>query len=282
MILNAGHIIPVYANVNSQLCHTDGQRDAGWVIPLSQAPTVQFPVSTGQNKDNFVWQLWSDTALVATLPTSMIDYLEDRNNDRAWLQYVGDGNLQSYDQKCGVRHFRFYLSGELIGVSERWKIYTLGDKRKIYKLTFLNSKDLGGVIYQAGYSQHVLLMNAIFDTPEVVEEIEAETDVDNVETVRFQAVKKRLVLKFPYYPDFWFGVFERIASHDYVRLEKMETSEVWDISTARIEVSTEEQDEHFRKGVLRFDEWAVSSNACEQNISPIYVNGALIETISGN
>lgn len=274
-ILNPGNIITVYPVAEAQMVNQCGCEESSWVIPLNSPPTVQFPVPSFTLND-WTWEIWEDGAMFSAMAANRLDYIQEGVTDNAWVQFKGDGAWPEVPNRCKPQHLRFYRDGELYAVSERFQIIQTNDPRKVYRLDFSNTKDLDGVVYQVGYSQHVLLLEAVFDTPEVNEPIETETDGNAVEYVTFQSIQRREVLRFPFYPDFWQGLFERLKMHDNVKLTKVATGEIYTLNGKDIAFESEVQDDCFSIGALSWRESNMVTTGCEKYLSGLIVNGETI------
>lgn len=265
-ILNPGNILPAYANINSQMQYRCGCETFEWAIPFDAPPSFQVPVPAGtQGQWDFYIHNGVDTG---TPPISLLKYSETLDGSKAWIQYNGDGNVTNYVRVPSNCTYWFRIKNRVTEQEiffERWRHVNLGDTRKVYKLMFYNDVDIDGILYQANYSQTVLLLYGVFDTPDILENAEEETDGNTVERLVFQSVQRREVLRFPYFPDFWQGVFKRLAVHSYVSITKMGTGEVLEISGKEIGFESEAQDICFSKGALS---WLASNqvgNFCETN-----------------
>lgn len=267
MQLNPGHILPVYTNLQSQHCYQTGCEAFNWAIPFDATPTFQFPVQTGAN-GQWTWEVHTSDGSSFVLEDHLLKYSQNTANTKAWLQYDGDGQVLgnvAAPSDC-IYWFKIRHNSGTEYFTERFKVLNLNDGIKTnYKLQFYNSVDLGGILYQGGYVQHVLLTKAVFDTPETVENNETEVNGNAVEVLSFQSLQKRLILKFPYFPDFWQGVFQRLKTHNNVTLTRMDTDENYTLNGNNIEFGTEEQDECFRIGVLSWTDTVRVTNFCEEN-----------------
>lgn len=265
--------MPFYENPRSKMKFRAGCKEFNWAIPVDMGESLafQFPVRQGL-ATGYTWQLMDedDNDLVSLASGSLL-YTEDTDGN-AWLSYHGDlAYLNELD--CGVYSFRVNTPRNVtLAYSEQFRVMNIGERERAYKLTFSHDTDIDGIIYQGGYEQKVWLLDCVFDTPEIVEQTDNATDGDAVEVLTFQSIQRREVLRFPYFPDYWQGVFHRLRKMDNLTIEKLETAQSWDIAESALAFTTEEQDVCFKKGVLSFLGSTQVIGDCEENRELVYLN----------
>lgn len=271
-ILNPGNVLPFYTNILSQMKYRAGCKEFNWAIPVDKGSSLAFQIPVPKvTVGAFTWQLFtSDGVNLGSLDSSYLVYSEDEN-ENAWITYKGFlPTLLTLD--CGVYYFRLSRRGVQFGFSEEFRVVDIGFRENAYKIVFNHNTDIDNIIYQGGYSQTVWLLDAIFDTPEVVEAVENVTDGDAVEVLTFQSVQTRDVLRFPYFPDYWQNVFPRLRMMDNVLVTKMLTAQVFTISGQGIAFSTEDQDVCFKKGVLSWIASTQVMGGCGENKTLVYLD----------
>lgn len=275
-ILNPGHVLPFYANKKSKLRYRPGCKEFNWAIPVNQGESLNFqtPIDLAPLSSYTFYVLDEDEAEIQILESAKLLYTQDLE-DNAWVSYHGDSSiLAALD--CGVYSISIKDSrGRAIMYSEDFRVKNIDDREKAFKLTFSNTTDIDGIIYQGGYSQKAWLLGAVFDTPEIIEPIETATDGNAVEVPTFQSVQRREVLKFPYFPDYWHGVFQRLKMIDSVFIQKLETAEFFELTDTGINIETEDQDVCFKKGVLSWISSTQVTSGCEENKGLLYLNNVL-------
>ena len=276
-ILNPGNMLPFYESRFSQMKFRAGCKEFNWAIPLDQGQSFAFqiPVDVAPIGD-YTWQLLdSEGELHTSLLQSYLLYSE-HSDGRAWITYEG-GNPPIQNLDCGVYSIVIRNDrGSAVGYSEEFRVMNIGQRENAYKLTFSNDTDVDGIIYQGGYVQKLWLLDAIFDTPEVVEATENATDGDAIEVLTFQSVQTRSVLRFPYFPDYWHSVFPRLRMIDNLVITKLETNQAFDLADTGLAFATEEQDVCFKKGILS---WIASTQVmvgCETNMDLVYLDNVAL------
>ncbi len=211
--------------------------------------------------------------VIEAVPSSIMLYSQDIDGN-AWLTYNGGlSYLQNLD--CGVYSLKITTDrGRVVCWTEDFRVMNMNGLKNAYKIYFRNTTDVDGIVYQGSYYQNIWLLNAIFDTPDIVQPTENVTDGNVVEVLTFQSVQTRDVLKFPYMPDFWQGTLHRIRMMDTVTIKKMETGEVFDIAGRGIDLTSEEQDIVFKKGILSWISATQVTGGCEENKEMVYLNSS--------
>lgn len=272
-IVNPGNVLPFYARKESKMRYRAGCKEFNWAIPVALGQSLPFQIPVIADTPPFVFDvvvLDENEEELAIVDTSFLLYSEDEDGN-AWLTYKGD-NSDLNAMECGVYSFKLENERGGFAYSEDFRIMNFGQKENAYKLTFSNDTDIDGIIYQGGYEQKLWILDAIFDTPEVVEATENATDGDAIEVLTFQSVQTRDVLRFPYFPDFWHSVFPRLKMIDNLLIQKLQTSQLFDIADSGLAFTTEEQDMCFKKGVLS---WIASTQVmvgCETNKVMVYLD----------
>lgn len=264
-VLNPGNIVPVYPNIDWQMRYQCGCKEFDWAIPVASNNVlpIQFPIVAALVNG---WTFLIHGELSVTSPSSsFISTVATADGEHAWLTFSNYGSAIPSTCDTYYIEFRNTALGSVSFFSERFRRYELNDKEKIYRLEFKNDTDVDGILYQTGYIQRAYLMGCVFDTPNVVEANENITDGDAVEVPTFQSIQRRAVLKFPYFPDFWQGVFHRLKMHSFVILTKEDTDELITINGKNIQFTTEEQDVCFTKGVLSWIESTQVMTNCSEN-----------------
>lgn len=277
--INPGIVLPIYRNTTSsrnRLAKHRNKPSAGefnWFIPVAYGESIslQFPVTPDWYSYTTWYLLDENEDILDTLDLSYLRYSEDANGN-AWFSYFGN-SPELNNLACGVYSFEFYNSGTGARYySEDFRVMGLDGKKNAYRLTFYHSTEVDGILYQLGLQQQVWLLDAILDTPEIVQPTETITDGNAVEVLTFQSVQRREVLKFPYMPDFWQGTLHRVRMLDSVALRSLESGNDYDISGASIDFSSEDQDIVFKKGVLSWVSSTQVMGGCEENRELILTN----------
>lgn len=263
-ILNPGHIIPVYTNTASQMHNRCGCKEFDWAIPIAQdeQPNIQFPITPGISTTWVVQAIGESNT--ATITSSYYDIKTTSDGLLSW--FIMADWFEALPSGCDTYYFKF-TNADIRGAyySERFRQVNFNQSEKIYKLTFSNSVDIDGILYQTGYSQKLWLEHAVFDTPEMEDITETEPDGDSVERVVFQSVQRREVLRFPYVPDFWQGVLQRLRSHDTITIEKIATSQTFMLSGQDVQFESEVQDVCFSIGQISWLSSVQVGSSCENN-----------------
>lgn len=267
-ILNPGNVVPVYPNIDWQMRYQCGCEVFNWAIPVKRGSVLQIQIPVPPDMlTGWYYNIFGEDGTnydpMSSLTTG-IEVQSTLDGTKAWL------TLRNYSavipEDCDTFYIRFDhadLRGEWY--TELFRFFEFSEKEKIYKLTFYNSTDVDGILYQLGYIQSLWLMDAVWDVPEVVEGLENIVDGDAVDVPTFQSIQRRAVLKFPYFPDFWQGVFHRLKMHSSVTLTKEETAETIEINGKNIEFLVEDQDVCFTKGKLSWIESTQVMTNCNDN-----------------
>ena len=274
-ILNPGNVVPFYANIKSKMRYRAGCREFNWAIPVEQgkSPGMQFPVDAAPLGTYTMALLDENEDFVASPTSDYLLYSEDTEGN-AWITIMPNiAFLTSLD--CGIYSLKISADrSTTVAYSEDFRITNMTNKERAYRFEFYNDTDVDGIIYQGNYKQQFWLLNAIFDTPEIVEPSEAITNGDAVEVVVFQSVQRRDVLRFPNLPDFWQGVFNRLRMIGHFSITKLETGESWDLVGREFTVSSEEQDYCFRKGMFSWIASTQVMGGCEENKVMVMLNNS--------
>lgn len=268
-VLNPGHSLPFYSSVRYQSCFQSGCEMANRPIPVQtgQWPAFSIEVATGGTLNDISVQLVSESGTVSPLAiANYFTYEETTDGLKAWLNFNGtDGFI--FKLPC---ESHWFVVNDFVGneyVSERWIVQDFGTDKRSFRLSWTNSKDIDGILYQKGYTQSIWFECSVFDFPEIIENNETETDSDAVEEVVFQSVQTRAQLKIPYIPDFWQGVLQRIRKHDTIQLTKLETMETFDLAGKDLTFTSEPQDTCFSLGTFSWIHSVQIVTGCESNYS---------------
>jgi hypothetical protein len=276
-ILNPGHVLPFYANKKSKMRYRAGCKEFNWAIPVDQGKSLSFqlPVDAALPGDYSMELLDENEDFHSSPVSDFLLYSEDADGN-AWITVTANISfLTALD--CGVYSIRILNDrGGAVAYSEDFRVMQIDQSELAYKIVFRNTTDIDGILYQGGYEQTVWILNAVFDTPDIVQPTENATDGDAIERLVFQSVQRREVLRFPYFPDFWQGVFHRFRMISNIYIVKLETSEAFDIADTGIDFATEEQDYCFKKGILSWISSTQVMVGCEENKEMVYLNNSPI------
>lgn len=264
-IINPGNVLPVYANIASQLSNRAGCEFTDWAIPVAEGDSlrVQVPVAVGVNTWTFIIYN-SDNTVYSSLILNY-SYFATADNENAWISYNG-GNSTLNGLPCGVYYIKMTASDRSASyVTEKFRVMSIANKKRAYRLDFYHSGDMDGIVYQFGFEQRMWILDGVFDTPEIVEPVSNITDGNAVEQPVFQSVQRREVLRFPYFPDFWQGSLHMLRMYDNVVLTKIETGETWQLAGQGLQLTTDPQDEIFSRGVLSWRSSTQVTAGCGTN-----------------
>lgn len=265
-ILNPGNILPIYANIYSKMRYRCGCEEFNWAIPVDEGQSLsfQFPVTVGAVAW-YIQVMSEDGTALYSIPVGLL-YTASSDGEHAWVTYNGTNSVMN-SLPCG----KYYLEindGELRGTtyySEDFEVMNLTGRKNAYRFDFNNTTDIDGMVYQNGYTQKFWLLNAVFDTPEIVEPTNTATDGDGIEVLTFQSLQRRDVLRFPYFPDFWQGTMHRLKVHDNITITKMQTNEAWQLADRAMAFESERQDVCFSIGRLSWIGSTQVFTSCGEN-----------------
>lgn len=268
-IVNPGNVLPFYKNTvisRNKLAKLRYKPSAGefnWAIPVNAGESLSFQVPTTPDWYGFTtfYLLDENEDILDTISSIYLPFSQDAD-DNAWFTYIGNSpELNSLD--CGTYSILLENSEtrEFL-YSEDFMVMNLSGKKNAYSLEFYHENEVDGILYQLGLQQKIWLVDAIFDTPEIVQPTESLTDGNAVEVLTFQSVQRREVLKFPYFADFWQGTLHRIRMLSNVTITSMQSGNVYEIAGLGIDLTSEDQDIVFKKGVLSWISTAQTMNVC--------------------
>lgn len=278
-IVNPGNVLPFYKNTiisRNKLAkhrHKPSAGEFNWAIPVNMGESLSFQVPTTPAWFGYTtfYLLDENEDILDTISSGYLPFSQDAD-DNAWFTYVGNSpELNSLD--CGLYSIMLENSetGEFL-YSEDFRVMNLSGKKNAYSLEFYHESEVDGILYQLALQQKIWLLDAVFDTPEIVQPTESLTDGNAVEVLTFQSVQRREVLKFPYFPDFWQGTLHRIRMLSNVTITSMQSGNIYEIAGLGIDLTSEDQDIVFKKGVLSWISTTQTMNVCGDDRSLTVIN----------
>lgn len=229
MLLNPYNILPIYSKEKDRTCYKPGCDCIPVVVVTTtdKIPNFQlpFPVQgwflvnneTGEEQQLFINRL--DDFCTA----------EKTYTQFTRTQVVIGVSQASIINPCGYYHLRL-VNGSMSYYSEDIHFKTLDTERKqYYKLTFGNSKDINGILYQTGYMQE-FIFEGIEDVPEAVNQESALIDGYGREIVTYGRYATRTRIQIEAMPEYVISALSLLPLMSTVKLENLLTGEEINIS----------------------------------------------------
>jgi len=276
-IVNPGNALPFYLCREHQLCFRPGCREFDWAIPINQTGgfiSFQIPLTAATVPLAFSGEIYNaDTnTVVGGIPAASLMYSRTFQGSN-WITFFPDYSIPG--MPCGNYYIKLNSGTGTFYYSEVFRIVDMfNDKRRIFKLSFTSTADeSGGILWNGGYEQELWLMGAVLDTPEVNEVVETATDGDGFEVKVFKSVHRREVLRFPFMPDFWQGLFNGMSQLD-VSLQDYENQIT--IKLEDVGFESDDQDYCFARGKLSWQSNFQTFLGCEPDLSFEVLNNVIV------